>query len=388
MQDFSKLIKELQAGNEELENERAKSDAFFLSIGDGAIITDSEARISKVNEMAANMLGYKSSELLGKWYPKVVIALDDDGVPIPIIDRPITRAFLTGKSVHEKCFYKRKDGSVFPVSLTCSPVILDGRPIGAIQVFHDHTSEYEVDKMKSEFISLASHQLRTPLTSIMTTAHLLSEGYIGEMTEEQLGYMDNILYSVNRMHELITTLLNVTRIEAGRMLVSPELTDLKKLIERICQEATHKANEKKIRLTTNLAVDAKVQTDPLLIREIAANLVSNAIKYTPANGKVTVGLTSHKSELHLYVKDTGYGIPDSQKDKIFTKFFRASNIVDHESVGTGLGLYMIKGISDALGGKLWFESKENEGTTFNFSLSLKGSKKIEGTSRLEPTNAI
>jgi PAS domain S-box-containing protein len=386
MHDFSKLLAELRKDTEELEQERAKSDAIFLGIGDGALVTDEQGHISRVNEVLASMLGYKPQEILGKWYPKTVVAVNEDGRPLGTLERPISRALLTGKPASGRYFVQRKNGSIVPVSVTSSPILMDNRPIGTIQIFKDISLEYEVDKMKSEFISIASHQLRTPLTSIITNAHMLAEGYLGDLTDEQQAFMDNIVFSSERMHQLISTLLNITRIEAGKVAVNPVPTDLRDIAKEVNKELKPRIDEKKQVFKAKLQAAAPVSTDPLLLREVMANLVSNAIKYTPEGGTVEVSLTKKEGAIVYAVKDSGYGIPEEQHDRIFTKFFRANNIISKESVGTGLGLYMVKGIADNLGARLSFESSEEKGSTFYFELPLEGTIQKLGTSTLEKTH--
>lgn len=385
MQDFSKLIEDLKKDTAELEQERAKADAIFLGIGDGALVTDDHGNISRVNAVLAAMLGYKPSELLGKWYPKAVMALQDSGEPMSLMERPISKALLTGKPASGRFFVRRKNGTLIPITVTSSPIVMDNRPIGTIQIFKDISLEYEVDKMKSEFISIASHQLRTPLTAITTNAHMLADGYVGNLSEQQQAFMDNILFSAERMHELISTLLNITRIEAGKIAVSPVPTKLDVLAHEINQELSIKIAEKNQKLTSSLSAVKPVLSDPLLIREVMANLLSNAVKYTPPGGDITVSLDDGRDDIIYSVKDTGYGIPKDQQDRIFTKFFRADNIISKENVGTGLGLYMVKGIAENLEAKLWFESKESSGTTFYFAVPKKGTQKKAGNSTLEKT---
>lgn len=386
MQDFSKLIQTIREDTEQLEQERARADAIFLSIGDGAIVTDEMGNISRVNHAFQELLGYEPDEILGKWYPKTIIAVNDKGEELPTMERAISKALLAGKPATGKYFFRHKDGTPIPCAVTASPILMGTRPIGTVQIFKDMTLEFEIDRMKSEFIAIASHQLRTPLTSITTNAHMLAEGYAGTLSENQQAFMDNIVYSSDRMQELISTLLNITRIEAGKIAVNPVPTDLFQLAEEINSELQPRIAQKKQKLNAKLKTHKPIETDPLLLREVMANLLSNAVKYTPEGGKITVSLIEEKDSITYSVKDTGYGIPTAESNKIFTKFFRANNIVSKENVGTGLGLYMVKGIADNLGAKLWFESKENVGTTFNFSLPKKGSPQKHGSSTLETTN--
>jgi PAS domain S-box-containing protein len=350
--------------------QQAAAEALFASIGDGAIATDEFGKITQVNPVAQQILGRTATELIGKWFPKQIIALTPEGGPVNLIDRPITRAFLTGMPVSEKMHYRRKNGLSVPVAISVSPILLDGKPIGAIQVFRDITLEQEVDRMKSEFISLASHQLRTPLSAIKTYSHMLVDGYMGEVTPSQKKSLRTIISATNRMNELISTLLNITRIESGTIAVTPKLLQMDKIAEEVLKEVSLMAADKSIDLSLQQSGQSSmsIKTDSLILKEIITNLVSNAIKYTPDNGSVTILVRARAHDIQVSVIDTGWGIPKYAQDQIFSKFFRAHNIVKRETTGTGLGLYLVKGLIDRLGGKIWFTSEEGNGTTFCFSL--------------------
>jgi PAS domain S-box-containing protein len=358
--------------------ERAKTDAIFTSIGDGAIVTDEFGKITRINPAALKILGFKESEMLGEWFPNVIVLIDEDGKTVSLIDRPITRAFLTGQTVSERAYYRTRKGHQLPVSVTVSPIIHNDRPIGAIEVFRDITLEYEIDRMKSEFISLASHQLRTPLSAIKTYAHMLIDGYMGDVTAEQRRSLSTIIGASNRMNELISTLLNITRIESGSISVQPKLLNVKKLAEEAVKELEYTAKSRTIDLKlVESTGDFTVRTDSLISKEIISNLTSNAIKYTPDGGTVTLKLSEKASGVVLSVHDTGLGIPKAAQAQIFTKFFRAPNVVKLETSGTGLGLYLVKGLADRLNGKVWFKSEEHKGSTFYLSLPRDPNKPSE-----------
>jgi PAS domain S-box-containing protein len=232
-----------------VQNADAVAEAMFNSIGDGAIATDEFGRITRVNPMAQRLLGFNESELVGEWFPKKIIAIADDGIPLSLIERPITRAFLTGKTISVKMHYKTKKNDILPVSVSVSPILLGAKPIGAIEVFRDVTLEEEVDRMKSEFISLASHQLRTPLSAIKTYSHMLVDGYMGDINTAQRKSLRTIIAASNRMNELISTLLNITRIESGTIAVTPKNSRIDKLSEEVIKELTLAANDKDIALS-------------------------------------------------------------------------------------------------------------------------------------------
>lgn len=352
------------------EEQQVLAEALFSSIGDGAIATDEFGKITRINPTALRILGYNEREMIGAWFPKKIISVHESGEVISLIDRPITRAFLTGKTIAEKAYYRKKNGQIIPVSITVSPIMLQGKPVGAIEVFRDITLEFEIDRMKSDFISLASHQLRTPLSAIKTYSHMLIDGYMGDITDAQKKSLHTIVSAANRMNELISTLLNITRIESGNVTVTPKMVNVRELAEEVNKEHALAANDRDITLTLHAPTKTAptIFTDSLLFKEILSNLVSNAIKYTPDGGKVTFTVRSRRYDILCMVSDTGMGIPKYSQEHIFTKFFRAHNVVKQETSGTGLGLYLVKGLVEALGGKIWFESTENKGTTFYVAL--------------------
>lgn len=345
------------------------AEALFNSIGDGAIATDEFGKITRINPTALRILGFTEQEMIGSWFPKKIVSLRENGVPINLIDRSITRAFLTGKTIIDKTYYKKKNGQIVPVAITVSPIMLDGRPVGAIEVFRDITIEYEIDRMKSDFISLASHQLRTPLSAIKTYSHMLIDGYMGDVTDAQKKSLRTILSATNRMNELISTLLNITRMETGGVTVTVKPVDIPAIIDEVCKEHSLSITEKEltINVTSTKAV-RPIKSDTLLVKEILSNLISNAIKYTPQSGDVAIHVRSRTNDIVCSITDTGVGIPKYSQEQIFTKFFRAHNVIKQETSGTGLGLYLVKGLVEALQGKIWFESEEGKGTTFYVAL--------------------
>lgn len=360
------IVKVLPSKNGE---QHIEVESLFNSIGDGAIMTDEFGRILRINPAALHILGYSQKELLGKWFPKVIIAINEEDTPVALIDRPISKAFLTGKSVSEKMIYQRKDKQPIPVSVTISPMMMGDRPIGAIEVFRDITLEREIDRMKSEFISLASHQLRTPLSAIKTYSHMLVDGFMGPVEPSQKKALRTIINASNRMNELISTLLNITRIESGSIAIAPKQINLCNLVQEVSKELEHSTKEKNLELVVSLPKSPiMVRSDMLILKEIISNLVTNSIKYTPDKGTVTLKVRRRKADTVVAVSDTGLGIPKRSQDQVFTKFFRAPNVVKRETTGTGLGLYLVRGLADALGGKVWFTSEENVGSTFYFSL--------------------
>ena len=352
-----------------LEEQQAQADALFNSIGEGVITIDEEGMIKQINRVALELLDLKEKEALGKWFPNVLIVLDEGGGVVDPIERPMTQALLTGKAINQKTCFLTHRGRKLPVAVTVSPIVLNNQPIGAVEVFRDITQEQEIDRMKSEFISIASHQLRTPLTAIKTYAYLLSSGYRGDLNDEQQEFMKIILSSIERMNELINILLDVSRIEAGKIHIVLKETNVHDLVKEIIDGLKTEADNKQIDIklkSQKLPIIATV--DQILTAEVISNLLTNAIKYTPPSGKITVSISEKNDDLIIKVKDNGYGIPKPIQDQIFTKFFRADNIRHREPSGTGLGLYMVKQIVENMGGHIRFDSQEDQGTTFTINI--------------------
>jgi PAS domain S-box-containing protein len=373
----------LLASGKTLKQHSVESEVLFTSMGDGAITTDEFGRITRVNPAAESMLGYSEADLKGVWFPSSIIALNLDGSRMNVLERPLTQAFMTGRAVNRKIFYITGSGQQLPVSINVSPILIKGKPVGAIELFRDISSELEIDRMKSEFISLASHQLRTPLSAIQTYAHMLSDGYLGELNSVQKASLDTIVKATNRMNELISTLLNITRMESGSIEVHSRPMKVDTVIEQIMHELRVMADAKAISLTLKTVGQdsTEIYSDQLIVKEIVTNLTSNAIKYTPENGKVSITVRPQKNGVQVRIRDSGWGIPGRMQYKVFTKFFRSPNIAKRETTGTGLGLYLVKGLLDTLGGRIWFESGEGEGTTFYFTLPKKIPKPAPRTSK-------
>jgi PAS domain S-box-containing protein len=354
---------------QEIALDSVRLEALFASIGEGIIATDETGTVTRINQVALKLLGMRRSDVMHKRFTSAIVAVHDNGTPVDVFDRPIVKAIQTGQVITTRTLYLRKDGSLLPAQITVSPILLRKKPIGAIEVFRDLTDEIESDKLKSDFISIASHQLRTPLSAINMYTRMLRDGLAGDLSEQQLPYLQTVLSSVERMNVLIDTLLNITRIEAGGITLKLRPVRLDELSREMLVEFVPAAQAKNITLTAEIPFDLPaMRTDNLLVKEVCANLLSNAIKYTPEGGEVRFEMLDTPNEFHWKVIDNGYGIPHSDQKNIFLKFFRAGNITTRDVSGTGLGLYLIKNIAESLGGELWFESAENKGSTFHFTL--------------------
>jgi len=366
--------------NRQVEQERARINAMLSNIGDAVVGTTDKGEIYYMNKSAEEMLDIKLLDVMNKLFLQEVVVVDDKDQDIDSNKHPIRNAMMTRRTVYSRDYYLlRKDKTKFAASITASPVMLRDNLIGGVVIFRDITKEREIDRMKTEFISLASHQLRTPLSAMKWFSEMLLDGDIGQLTDKQKDVILKISNSNQRMIELVNSLLNISRIESGRMVVEPEPTNLKNLVDEVLLELQPKIEEKKHHLAVSVHGDLPmVNIDPKLVRHIYINLLTNAIKYTNEGGEIVVLISKSEDSIVSQISDNGLGVPKAQQERLFEKFFRAENIARIVTDGTGLGLYLVKAIVEASGGKIWFESEENKGTTFWFSLPLTGSKAVDG----------
>jgi len=369
----TQAIHQMMAYHQTLEEEGVRSRAMLKDIGDALVATDNSGNINFVNDAALTAMGYESMEVMGKSFIKMFRIFNKDGKEVESNENPLRNALFFNKKVKSnECLLLKKSGDQFQVSITATPVIFYQRTIGGIVVIRDITREKDVDRMKTEFISLASHQLRTPLSSIKWLVELLLDDYKG-MNEEQIQIVKNVYESNQRMIDLVDGLLNISRIESGRIIIEPKATNLKTLVEKIVGELTPKIIEKELKVNIDIANDVpEISVDPKLISNVYLNFLTNSIKYSINKGQVNVKIYIKDSDVISEVKDSGLGIPKKQQVRVFEKFFRADNVTRVVTDGSGLGLYLTKLIVEASGGKIGFESEELKGSTFWFSVPIAG----------------
>lgn len=229
-----------------------------------------------------------------------------------------------------------------------------------------------VSKMKSEFISITAHQLRTPLSALKWTFDLIKEGSMGKFTKEQADYLENCRLANEKMINTINGLLDITRIEEGRFLYEFTEIQMEGLVKEIIGSLKLEAARKKLKISFQEpdAPVSPVKVDVEKISMVVRNLLENAIRYTPEGGRIDVSLEKRPQEIMIRVQDTGIGIPADQHQRVFDKFFRAKNALTVETNGSGLGLYIAKNIVEKHGGRIWFDSEEKKGTTFYFTVPL------------------
>lgn len=360
--DLEQRVKER---TQELEIAKNKSETLLASIGDGVFAIDREQNIIHLNRRAEELSGYKTSEVLGKPYYDFLkfIKVEDKSENIEFI-----RGALKGRAaaMTDKTVLIGKDKKELPVADTAAPIKdKEGKILGVIVIFRDATQERELERMRAELISLTGHQLRTPLTVIKGYLELLKESKLSAEAKE---YADKIEKNTKEMTELIDDVLNVSRIEQGRIEFKPEPIRLEAIVDGLIKDFLPLSKKRNIIIEFEKLQKPfpEVSVDPKYLREAVQNIISNAINYT--KDKVVIFLKKLDHEICFVCADNGIGIPKEEQSKIFTKFYRASNIVKTGVRGTGLGLTITKAIIEQHRGRIWFESEENKGTTFYITL--------------------
>ncbi|MBU1289728.1 PAS domain-containing sensor histidine kinase [Patescibacteria group bacterium] len=360
-----KTLEKTKEAEKKFEEEKNKTRAALISLADGLIVFDKEKKITLVNPVAEKVLELKEKNVLNKTineisgYPNLDKLYRALGGEIEWTGR---RYELTLDGLLKRYFY---------VSIT--PVVVAGEEVGLMVVFQDITREEEISHMKTEFVSIAAHQLRTPLSAIKWILRMLLDGDVGKLSKEQIDFLERGYQSNERMILLINDLLNVAHIEEGRFIYEPSLLFLEDIARKNIAILGGIAKKRDIEIVFNELKDGsskEVKADRKKMELVFQNLLDNAIRFTDPGGKVTISIGYDKISAKVMIKDTGVGIPKEQQSRIFTKFFRANNVVKMETEGTGLGLFICKNIINAHNGKIWFESKENEGTAFYFTIPL------------------
>ncbi len=249
---------------------------------------------------------------------------------------------------------------------------MDHKPLRMVGTVHDVTHEKEIDQAKTQFLSLASHQMRSPLTTINWNAEMLLQQQSEGLTDMQKKYIQELYNASKRTVQLTNALLTVSELELGTMPFKPEKLSLPKIAKRVLEDYDHTIAENKLQFKEVYSGDLpEIQTDLFLLKTIFHVLIGNAVNYTPVEGTITMTISVDPTKTNTFlltVTDTGYGIPKDQQDQIFTKIFRATNVKTKVIAGSGLGLYIVKLILELNGGEIWFTSEENKGSSFMVAL--------------------
>jgi two-component system sensor histidine kinase VicK len=351
-----------------LEAYRAQMEGLLNSLGEGLIASDEHGQITMVNAYTLESLGFSEDELIGTWFPKAITAVDPHSRPIEKMARPIIKALTTGNTVTETTHYLRKDGSMMPVLLTVSPVVIDSVPTGAIEVFRDLTKEQQLDVAKDEFVSLASHQLRTPATAVKSILAMLAAGDFGPLSSVQQKYLDKAIQANVRQLQVIDCLLNVALVDAGRMELDLEYIDLAALLREAISDHVDSISTRRQSIDLSTPQQLRLLVDVPKIRMVIDNLISNASKYSGPGTAIEITLEHKGTNAIFSVTDHGVGIPTAAISKLFTKFTRIDNELSASVGGTGLGLFLCRHIVELHRGTIAIDSQEGGGSTFRVTL--------------------
>jgi PAS domain S-box-containing protein len=364
------VMEDLEKAKMTIETEKAKDEAMLACIGEGLIAVDNKTNIIVVNNAAEKMIRWNRKDMLGKEITSLPLE-DEEGNPIPIEKRPTYMALSTGKTINGNYFFARKNKTKFPIAITTTPIKLNQKIIGTIIIFRDITREQEIDRAKSEFVSLASHQLRTPLGIVKWYIEALkNEECFIKAPRKIKKYINEIEKSNERVLSLVRDLLSVSRIEQKQFKTSPQFVNITHIVKEIREQMNILAHKKKLHLHLTISTQKipLINIDPLQFHEVLENLIANAIFYTLSPGSVKVIVTKTEKNVMIQVKDTGIGISATDQKKLFTKFFRSEKAILHNPEGSGLGLYVVKSYVENWGGKIFFTSLEGKGSTFTINL--------------------
>jgi PAS domain S-box-containing protein len=360
---------------------------------DAIIEVDRQGRIALLNRATEQLFGYPRQELIGR---PVEILVPEELVAAHTRRRqefsqcPVTRPMGTGLELQGR----RKNGTHFPVEISLSPVRTEDelrvtaiiRDVSERKRAEDrlramqesYTRELELrnqeveraNRLKSEFLASMSHELRTPLHTVIGFAELLGEGLEGSLNEKQLRFVNHIHKDSLHLLELINDILDLSKIEAGRVELRRGLMSFEETLEEAHSSVRHSAAAKNIPIETKIAVPVRLFADRLRIKQILVNLLSNAVKFTPEHGKVRVEASVHDGFLEVSVTDTGIGIPREHHTAVFDKFYQVGATTKGVREGTGLGLAITKALVEEHGGKIWVESAPNRGSRFTFTIPV------------------
>ena len=354
------------------------------------VLTDRNGRVLYANKGAERLTGYTFKEM--RWQTPRLWG----GLMASTYYEDMWGKRIQGEIMTREIINRRRDGSLYVAWGRVTPIFRDSQVVAYVATEEDVTRLKEIDKAKTEFVSLASHQLRTPLSAINWYGEMLIAGDAGKLSEEQEKYVKEIYTGSQRMVDLVNALLNVSRLDLGTFLIEPERVNIREIAQSVIKDLGPLISQKHITLAQQFDAQMPVfSADAKLLRMILQNLLSNAVKYSQDKGEVIAEIKVVKknekfgnkkfgfNSLCISVRDKGMGIPLQQQNKIFSKLFRADNAMETETEGTGLGLYIVKSIVDQAGGQIWFNSEQNKGTEFYAAFPIAGMKAKQGSKKLD-----
>lgn len=369
---FNTMATQLSGIIQKIENEKIvavteknKFDEILSSIIDGIIGMDFNKNIIFLNKASEQLTGFMEADALKRPIDQTIHFFSDQ-------EEILSKTYCQ-ESFNKVAQLVGKDGRQIKVNVTTRQVDTTLQSsLRCILIIHDLSKEEALEQMKLDFVSMASHELKTPLTSIVSYLSVFIQENRGKIPAEDLDLLGKAFTSAQQLQTLIQNLLNVNKIERDQLSVSPEPIDYLPILTKAVEDLKDQANKKNIVLNLVPPTEKlpKILADSLRITEVITNLISNAINYTNQNGKVMVTLKLSPNEITTVVADNGIGIPQVEIPHLFSKFFRVSNKLQQASKGTGLGLYISKSIIEKLHGKIWVESEVEKGSRFYFTLPV------------------
>jgi len=359
----------LEIANSRIKKEKAKDEAILESIGEGLVAADEKGRIILVNRQAEIMFGKKAQDMMGKSLSEAIPVQNERGHKVADKALPSSLAVKTGKKTMVKANYVRIDGTILPLHISVSPVILDKKITGVIGIFTDITQEKELDKVKTEFISTVSHELRTPLTSIREGVAQVYEEILGPVNGDQKEFLEIALEEVDRLAAIINDLLDISKIEAGKITMRKSWINFNEFINEIIFAYRPVIKNKGLELSAVLPdKTVEVFCDPDKLKQVVTNLLTNAHKFTDTGGKITLEVEDRAKDILISVNDTGRGIGRDDIPRLFDKFIQIGRTAGPGIKGTGLGLSICKNLIELHEGEIWVDSVLSRGSSFRFTL--------------------
>jgi PAS domain S-box-containing protein len=358
------------------QEDASRSQAILEAVADGVLVTGADNRITFMNNSAEDILDLESNRVVGQSLDVFAGLFGKAAGSWMQTIRNWSKSpteYQKGDTYAEQL--DLQNGRIVLVHL--APVILQRDFLGTVSIFRDITHEVEVDRLKSEFVATVSHELRTPMTSIRGYTDVLLMGAAGAMNENQSHFLNIIKNNTERLNILVNDLLDVSRIESGRVTLSPQALDLREVAEDVLEEVLRRSQEENKPMALSLDSPKRlplVHGDTERVRQVLSNLVFNAYHYTPENGTITVHIhpLDDGQGVQLDVKDNGVGIALGDQERIFERFYRGEDPLVLATPGTGLGLSIVKQIVEMHKGRIWMKSSgvPGEGSTFSFTLPV------------------
>jgi PAS domain S-box-containing protein len=369
---------------DKLTAEKSQDEAVLTAIADGVYAVDMNRNLVLINKAAQEMTSWSEKDSLGLKCSTVMKLKKDDDISVCEKDCPALAVWNTGEAVfrNDTCFVHKKNRKRIQLSSSYAPIKdYEGKMAGAICVFRDVTKEREVERLRNEFVSTASHELRTPITATEGYLSIVTDSGMVKIDDKGKEFIAKAKNTLMSMSKLIQNLLAVTKIEEGKLETNVTNFSIHDLTKEVTDVFGTKAKEKGIGLTLieskNLNVKGKkvigrslnVRADMEMIREVLNNLIENAIKFTEKGG-VTISIDYDEEFATVNVEDSGMGMPTDAQKHLFEKFYRVDNSATREVGGTGLGLYITRSIIETFGGRIWVDSAQGKGSKFHFTVPL------------------